>query len=102
MIPFTIKDFPFDILQYVMPARRANGHPKYSAKRYADIISTFDIESTNLDDIRQAIMYHWQVCVDGLVCIGRTWEEFKDFLKGVDKYLPNGLCMVIYVHNLGY
>ena len=98
----TVDTFPFDILQYVMPTKYAKGHPKSHRKRYADIICTFDIESTNMNEIRQAVMYHWQVCVDGLVCVGRTWDEFKSFLKGCDMYLPKGLCMVFYVHNLGY
>lgn len=98
----TVETFPFDLLQYVVPTKYANGHPKAHRKRYGDIISTFDIESTNIDSMKQAVMYHWQVCVDGLICIGRTWDEFKKFLKGCDDNLPKGLCMVFYVHNLGY
>lgn len=98
----TVETFPFDILQYIMPTRRPNGHPKNRQKRYADIICTFDIESTNLDEYKQAIMYHWQACIDGMICVGRTWEEFQNFLKGCDDNLPKGLCMVFYVHNLGY
>ena len=98
----TVETFPFDILKYIRASKCSAGHPKFHRKKYADIICTFDIECTNLDDIRQAIMYHWQVCVDGMICVGRTWDEFKAFLKGVDEHLPQGLCMVFYVHNLGY
>lgn len=98
----TVDTFPFDILKYVVPTKYANGHPKAHRKRYADIICTFDIESTNIDSMKQAVMYHWQVCVDGLICVGRTWDEFRNFLKGCDDNLPEGLCMVFYVHNLGY
>lgn len=98
----TVDTFPFDILQYVRPCRGANGHPKNHAKKYADIICTFDIETTNLHDIKQAVMWHWQVCVDGIICIGRTWEEYKRFLAGVDKWLPKELTLVQYVHNLGF
>lgn len=98
----TVETFPFDILQYVMPTRRPNGHPKNRQKRYADIICTFDIESTNLDEYKQAIMYHWQACIDGMICVGRTWEEFQTFLDEIDRYLPKGLTIVFYVHNLGY
>ena len=47
-------------------------------------------------------MWHWQACVDGLVCVGRTWEEYQKFLKGVDDNLAEDLCFVQYVHNLGY
>ena len=98
----TVGTFPFDILQYIRPARRPNGHPRNGQKRYADIICTFDIESTNLDEYRQAIMYHWQACIDGMICVGRTWEEFQTFLNEIDHYLPQGLTIVFYVHNLGY
>lgn len=66
------------------------------------MICTFDIEATNMDEIKQAVMYHWQACLDGLICVGRTWEEFETFLQRIDENLPKGLCMVFYVHNLGY
>lgn len=89
-------------MQYVGATKYANGHPKAHRKRYADIICTFDIEATNMDEIKQAVMYHWQACIDGLICIGRTWDEFETFLQQIDKWLPEGLCMVFYVHNLGY
>lgn len=98
----TVENFPFDILKYVLPTKYANGHPKAHKKTYADIICTFDIEATNLDNIKQAVMYHWQACIDGLICVGRTWEEFQTFLDQIDKWLPQGLCLVFYVHNLGY
>ena len=99
---YTVKYFPFDLLQYVQPAKHNVGRPKYHVKKYADIIATFDIECTNLPDVKQAIMWHWQACVDGLVCVGRTWDEYQDFLKGVDDNLADDLCFVQYVHNLGY
>ena len=99
---YTCRDFPYDLLQYVGRTKYASGHPKDHRKTYADIICTFDIECTNFEDIRQAIMWHWQCCIDGMVCTGRTWEEYQDFLDGIDQWLPKGLCMVFYVHNLGY
>ncbi len=98
----TVDTFPFDILQYVIPCRRANGRPSSFSQKYADIICTFDIETTALDDIKQSIMYHWQACIDGLVCVGRTWEEYQIFLDQCDKYLPKGLTLIQWVHNLSY
>ena len=55
-----------------------------------------------MEEIKQAVMYHWQACIDGMICVGRTWEEFKRFLDGIDQWLPKGQCLVFYVHNLGY
>lgn len=98
----TVETFPFDILQYVRPCRMPAGHPSTYQKQYADIITTFDIETTSLDDIQQSILWHWQVCVDGMLCVGRTWDEYKIFLEQVDKYLPEDLTFVQYVHNLSY
>ena len=99
---YTVEDFPYDLMQYVPATKHANGHPKSHRKRYADIICTFDIESTNIDELKEAVMWHWQTCVDGLVCVGRTWDEYKLFLHGLDEQLPEDLCLVFYVHNLGY
>ena len=96
----TVDTFPFDILQYVRPCRRANGRPSSFSQKYADIICTFDIETTALDDIKQSVMYHWQACIDGMVCVGRTWEEYQTFLDQCDKYLPKGLTLIQWVHNL--
>lgn len=99
---YTVNEFPFDLLQYIGPAKHNVGRPKYHVKKYADIIATFDIECTNLPEIKQAVMWHWQACIDGFVCVGRTWEEYQEFLDGVDKNLNKDLCFVQYVHNLGY
>ena len=98
----TVDTFPFDILQYIMPCRNRVGHPTYYTKRYADIIATFDIETTPLDDIKQSVMWHWQSCIDGMVIVGRTWDEYRKFLEQVDKYLPKGLCFVQFIHNASY
>lgn len=100
--PYTVKDFPYDLMQYVVATKYANGHPKAHRKKYAEIICTFDIESTNIETIKQSVMWHWQACVDGLLCVGRTWEEYQAFLDGLDQWLPEDLCLVFYVHNLGY
>ena len=99
---YTADTFPYDILKYIRAARHNAGRPKHHVKKYADIIATFDIECTNLPEIKQAVMWHWQACVDGFVCVGRTWEEYQTFLAGIDENLDKGLCFVQYVHNLGY
>lgn len=99
----TVSTFPFDILRYVIPCRKAAGRQSfYEDLEYADIICTFDIETTALPDIKQSILWHWQACIDGLVCVGRTWEEYQQFLEQIDKNLPQGLTMIFWVHNLSY
>lgn len=102
IIPFTVQNFPYDILEHVPISKYANGHPKNKRLRYAGIICTFDIEATNLPDIKQSVMWHWQTCVDGMVCCGRTWADYSIFLEEVKSHLPKDVCIVFYVHNLGY
>lgn len=70
---------------------------------------SFDIETSSFyshDEKHEktAIMYIWQFCIDDLVVIGRTWQEFQalmirlTFMLGLDENHK----MVIYVHNLSY
>jgi hypothetical protein len=49
-------------------------------------------------------MYHWQICLGGLCCFGRRWEEFFYLLDEiVDAWRLKELKrLVIYVHNLGF
>ena len=99
---YTVEDFPYEILHFVQRAKRPRGKPRMDNKSYADIICTFDIEATNLPEIKQAVMWHWQSCIDGIVVTGRTWEQYDRFLDRLDRQLPKGLTLVFYVHNLGY
>lgn len=74
-----------------------------------NVIATFDIETTTI--MNESIlgtpfgfMYVWQFCIEGFICMGRTWEEYGDFLlslqnvMGFDEFCP----LVIWVHNLQF
>lgn len=71
---------------------------------YLDSFITFDIETTNLYDIGQNIMYIWQCQVsEDLTVIGRTWDEYREFIKGINSRISNDkVRLVCYVHNLSY
>lgn len=73
---------------------------------YAAEYMTFDIETTNIDEQgkKYAYMYHWQVCIAGLVCFGRTWSEFLTFMYNLEKAmnLSKDKKIVVYVHNLSF
>lgn len=91
---------------------------KDSKKRgvnYLNIPCAFDIEATNIyyknskgELITQpppfAFMYHWQFCIDDCVCFGRTWPEFQELIRYLEKCLnlSDKNRLVIYVHNLSY
>ena len=73
-------------------------------KRYADIISAFDIETTKMyryPDGYFSFMYIWQLCIGDIVIVGRTWNDFLDFIDELEKLL-HGLVLVVWVHNLSY
>ena len=70
--------------------------------KYADLVTAFDIETTNIDEIENSVMYIWQFQV-GLhtTVIGREWSEFQDFIKNIESYL-DGMYLVTFVHNLSF
>ena len=53
---------------------------------------------------KRSIMYVWQVCINGRVIYGRTWDQFLelcDYLSSEYALGPDRR-MVIWVHNLAY
>lgn len=77
-------------------------------KRYIEHLMTFDIETSTIektDGTFEGYMYHWQVCIDGYVCFGRTWKEFLTFLRKMNRALKNydkNHKLVCYIHNFSY
>lgn len=77
-------------------------------KRYIEHLMTFDIETSTIektDGSFEGFMYHWQVCIDGYVCFGRTWKEFLTFLRKMNRVLKNfdeNHKLVCYIHNFSY
>ena len=68
-----------------------------------DCVCAFDIESTNIDEIEQAVMYIWQLQIDSeLTVFGRSWEEFDQVIRKMIKALPDGCNLCLFVHNLSY
>lgn len=83
----------------------------YRQSKYIQKPMTFDIETSRIfkekhngTDRYQAFMYLWQVCIEGMVVIGRTWQEFITFLENLEQHynLHPKRRLVIYVHNLSY
>lgn len=75
-------------------------------KSYYNIPVSFDIETTSFIRYqeKQACMYEWSFCFDGLVIIGRTWPEFITLCKKLSFMLEldSNRRLLIYVHNLAY
>lgn len=73
-----------------------------------NIISVIDFvylsEKERKKYTKRAIMYVWQLGINGICFVGRTWEEFIFLLdKIADFYnLNENTHLVIYIHNLSY
>lgn len=76
-----------------------------SKTKYCDIVATFDIETTTIKQEKPyAFMYHWQMCIGGVVVFGRFWHELQKLHEKLVRYfdLHEKKKMVIYVHNLSF
>lgn len=78
-------------------------HGKMSKKDYYDIPCAFDIETSSWfeGDDKRACMYIWQFGINGYCIIGRTWDEFKDLISGLQQEFKEH-TLIIYIHNLAY
>ncbi len=82
----SVKDVDYLLFEKLkaQAAPRGNPHGRKKNKRYCNAVCAFDIETSTLPDLEQAIMYIWQFQLDETVTIiGRTWDEFLEFLRNV-------------------
>ena len=92
-----------EILNKIGIQKRKKGNPgNRLGYLYKDCICAFDIESTTIDEIQQAIMYIWQLQIDDLTVIGRTWQEFLQCIAKLCSVCNDKEYFVIFVHNLSY
>lgn len=71
--------------------------------KYIDLVCAFDIETTNIDKYRQAVMYIWQMQLgEQWTVYGRTWDEFREFIKRLEDLIPDDAYLVCLVHNLSF
>lgn len=69
----------------------------------ANLIISFDIETTNLIDLDEGVMYLWSLCIDDRVIVGRTWTEFLRLIDWLVKVSLEKECRhIIFVHNLSF
>lgn len=99
----TIDDFDYNIFKKYQYAKRPKGKQYKTSKKYLDVICAFDIETTGLTNIEHSFVYLWQfaVGVDAII-IGRTLEEFIEFLENINKILKDDEWLLIFTHNLSY
>lgn len=75
--------------------------------KYLNLPCSFDIETTSYTSDqgeKEAYMYIWMLCLNGITFIGRTWDEFIDACQTIsDGFgLEGKRKLVCYVHNLAF
>lgn len=89
----------------ILTAKRGKGNPgTKKPRRYLDVLSAFDIETTTDQESQQAFMYIWQWKIEGFPpVVGRTWDEFREFQqKLIARMRDTEAYLVVYVHNLSF
>ena len=100
---YTCYNFPYDKLKDIptLIKRRRKG-----VEIIIDTISSFDIETTTYQENGKdkGFMYLWGFCINGLIVVGRLWNEFIIFLKMVQKVLEldKNKKLVTYIHNASF
>lgn len=75
---------------------------KKGGRDYLNAVCAFDIEASRLKEIEQAFMYIWQFQIEDTTIIGRTWDEFMQFLGKIADRLKGVCYMVCFIHNASY
>ena len=103
---YTVNNFPYGIIKSADTVVKIGNAGQTGRRHYKDVCCAFDIETSWIKEIDQSVMYIWQF--DGYykeehyTVIGRTWEEFKFFIKELDRVIKEGDTLLIFVHNLSY
>ena len=95
-----INSFNYDWFDALPILKHSYGESR-AAKRvdYIDAICALDIETTNIKEIKQAVCYIWQFCINGHCVIGRDLKELKIFLDRLSLYLDHKTRLMCFIHN---
>ena len=98
---------PDKIDEILLPLAGLNPITTSKRKQYYNIVCAFDIETTSFSnqlDEKCAIMYCWQMAINGRVIFGRTWNEFIKVINRLKEFfnLYSGRRLIMYVHNLAF
>ena len=80
---------------------------EYKTIDYYNIPCAFDIETSsfyNEYDEKVGLMYEWTFGINGLIIIGRAWNEFINMIDEIVKMLKlsEERRLIVYAHNLEY
>lgn len=98
-----VDNFDYSIIRNAEKETRPRGNNGGKDREYIKLVTAFDIETTNIDEIDQAVMYVWQYQIDDIcTVIGRRWVDFERFIHNLAEALPEDLYMVTYIHNASF
>lgn len=95
----------YPVEETIRQARFIAGKRGKRSRDYLDIVTAFDIETTRtqVDGTDHAFMYVWQWAFENDVVIGRTWDQWLEFVRRINRALAGGTArLVCYIHNAGY
>ena len=99
---YKVDNYPIDKITKIPIEKRKRGNQRTKdRRRYRSVLCAFDIETTRIPEIEQAVMYVWQFQIGNDTIIGRTWIDFLDFVDALQEQLGDDF-LVVYVHNLSY
>lgn len=99
-----VDTYDYSIVEKAPLKKRKRGNPgkRKNPFKYKNLFCAFDIETTNDLSINQAYMYIWQFQIEDQTIIGRTWNEFLEFMNRLELCLKTDEKLMIYVHNLSF
>lgn len=98
---YNCSDFPTYLFRWNVLKSYSKGK-----RKVWNVPCAFDIECTTVNSPGNpySFMYVWQFCIDGYVCMGRTWEEWHILCNRLKQAMgvPIMANLPIYVHYLSY
>ena len=89
-----MEDLTGEVLLF-SPSPKPRGRKKKDSPTYAKEMLAFDIETTPIPSIRQAIIYHWQLQVgDKITITGRYPEEITIAFQRISDALKVQLSLI--------
>ena len=82
-----VNKFDYSVLDEIKPLNMRGG--RKDKKKYYDVVTAFDIETTRLKDIEQSFMYIWQFQILDYTVYGRYWNEFIEFFALCGHFQPS-------------
>lgn len=74
--------------------------------KYFNVPASFDIETSSVQSagLKMSLTYEWSFGINGIVTVGRTWEEYEELIENVENIFgtSENIRLIVYVHNLSY